>query len=46
MVDDPTGPTERVKEVMIRNQFQEGPLWVGSANVLCVPSQKSYKPRG
>jgi hypothetical protein len=44
--DDPTGPTERVKEVMIRNQFQEGPLWVGMANVLCVPSQKSYQPRG
>ena len=44
--DDPTGPTERVKEVMIRNQFQEGPLWVGMANLLCVPSEKRYEPRG
>lgn len=44
--DDPQGPTERVKEVMIGNQFQQGPLWVGSASLLCVPSDKSYEPRG
>ncbi len=44
--DDPQGPTPRVKEVTVRNQFQEGPLWVGSSNILCVPSYKSYKPRG
>ena len=44
--DDPQGPTERVKEVMVRNQFQEGPLWVGMSNLLCVPSDKKYEPRG
>lgn len=44
--DDPIGPTERVKEVMVRNQFQKGPLWVGMANLLCVPSEKKYEPRG
>ena len=43
--DDPQGDTPRVKEVMIRNQFQEGPLWVGSAPSICVPTQKSYDPR-
>lgn len=44
--DDPQGPTERVKEVMVKNQFQKGPLWVGSASLLCVPSMKKYEPRG
>lgn len=43
--DDPTGPTERVKEVEIDNQYQKGPLWVGGANMLCVPSDKRYEPR-
>ena len=46
MQDDPQGDTPRVKEVTVRNQFQEGPLWVGSAPMMCVPSQKQYKPRG
>ena len=44
--DAPKGPTERVKEVAVQNQFQRGQLWVGSANLLCVPSQKRYEPRG
>ncbi|MDH3523405.1 MAG: hypothetical protein OES32_07435 [Acidobacteriota bacterium] len=44
--DDPQGSTERVKEVEIANQFQQGPLWVGSADMLCLPSAKSYQPRG
>lgn len=44
--DDPQGNYERVKEVQIKNQFQEGPLWVGSSRMLCVPSDKSYDPRG
>ena len=44
--DDPQGPTERVKEVMVKNQFQEGPLWVGSSDILCLPSMKQYQPRG
>ena len=44
--DDPQGPTERVKEVMVKNQFQKGPLWVGTGNLLCVPSLKKYEPRG
>ncbi len=44
--DDPQGNTPRVKEVQINNQLQQGPLWVGSSNVLCVPSSKQYDPRG
>lgn len=46
MQDDPQGNVPRVKEVMIRNQFQEGPLWVGSSPMICVPSQKRYEPGG
>ena len=46
MEDDPQGATERVKEVTIKNQFQEGPLWVGSAPMICLPSMKQYQPRG
>lgn len=41
--DDPQGNTPRVKEVMVSNQFYEGPLWVGSADLVCVPSMKSYQ---
>ena len=44
--DDPSGKTERVKEVTVKNQFQEGPLWVGMGDLLCVPSMKSYEPHG
>lgn len=44
--DDPQGNTPRVKEVTVWNQFQEGQLWVGSANQICVPSKKQYDPRG
>ena len=43
--DDPQPGTPRVKEVMVRNQFQEGPLWVGSATTICLPSAKRYDPR-
>ena len=44
--DDPQGMTERVKEVEVRDQFYKGPLWVGSSNILCVPADKRYEPRG
>ena len=43
--DDPQGDTPRVKEVTVKNQFYEGPLWVGMSEILCVPSMKSYTPR-
>lgn len=44
--DDPQGPTERVKEVMVKDQSYQGPLWVGDANIVCMPAMKKYEPRG
>lgn len=43
--DDPAAGTPRIKEVTVKNQFQEAQLWVGDSNLLCVPSDKSYEPR-
>ncbi len=39
--DDPSGEFERVREVVVRNQFGQTQLWVGvPARILCLPSQK------
>lgn len=39
--DDPIGDYDRVKEVVVSNQFGETQLWVrGAGKELCLPSQK------
>ncbi|MFQ5527675.1 MAG: hypothetical protein ACE5GX_15615 [Thermoanaerobaculia bacterium] len=44
--DDPLGEHERIKKVEVHDQFYEGPLYVGMANLLCVPAKKHYEGRG
>ena len=44
--DDPQGNTPRIKEVVARNQLQEAQLWVGGSDMICLPSDKRYEPRG
>lgn len=42
--DEPQGNTPRIKEVAVRNQFGETRLWVGNSDMICLPSDKRYKP--